>query len=195
MKYFSKKSALLAMVILLVFWINSSKITIFVGNLLTMSDSDCLSEKQLCDHIQRIARSYKPSKEVHCSSLYKDEDLSWYWYDENQGEVGQLEENQRIMYISGGDLAYGSDDPIEVYGIFNCYLFLDNQAYDIDIVAIAWHYSSGGWNNNRYQITSITPEVFQDLYNRVDIAGLTLEEAAERLGNQWIQETGFEKWL
>ena len=83
--------------------------------------------------------------------------------------------------------------PMEVYGVFYCHLFLKERVVPVDIAAISWRYSSGGWNNSRYQRTTITPEVFEDLYSRCNADGMSMRRAARVLGDQWMQETGYVK--
>ena len=142
-------------------------------------DNSTISDAQLQSNINAIARK-------HTNMFAKCEiDEKYDKYISNS--------NQRVIGIGGAQSIYINTEPDEIYGIFECWMFLKDKKLPYDVVAIYWNYNKGGLDNTNEQETTITKSEFKDLHNRVDISDLDREKAANTLADAWIAETGYIK--
>jgi len=155
-------------------------------------DTAKLTEIQLKSNITSIAR--KNTKDIFslCKILTNQQKLkvakSNYEFFKN------MKNTERIIYLRGGDGAFTKNhQPIQIYGIFESWLFIQNKKLPYDVIAISWVYTSGGIDNNNGQITTITKPEFDELYNSNDTNGLTNEQGARILAQKWIEKTGYIK--
>ena len=149
-----------------------------------------ISKAQLERNIDSIARSYK-SLRTDCEIW--DEDDKWRFEDDNIPIIDNMNENQLILYISGGDSIYEDMSFREVYGIFESWLFVKDKKMSYEVIAICWSYSIKGIFTADGRTTIITKPEFEAIYGKTDISGLTREQAAKALAHKWIEETGYTK--
>ncbi len=141
-------------------------------------DNSTISEAQLKSNINSIARKYS-NMFTRCIIKEKDEYIT--------------NDNQRAIDIYGAASIFINTEPSEIYGIFECWMFLKDKKLPYDVVAICWSYNSGGLDNTLTQYTTITKSEFEDIYNRVNVSGLDREQAARKIADVWMSETGYVK--
>ena len=140
-----------------------------------------------------IAQTYRPSKDVNFTHVSLDELEDYLKINVKDLGITDVNSNSKYLLLTGGTVFKGNMRPLEVYGIFECHLFFAERNLPLEIAAIAWEYSSGGIDNSRYQRTTITTEVFSDLYARCNVDGMSRRKAARVLGDQWMMEIGYVK--
>ena len=187
----SEKSKYFLLILVMLFFMRHAFV-VTTGSFLLYFSKEELTEQQVTTNLVRVVRHYRPKMGVQCIA----------YSNKNKGEpiigieayelVQTMTDEERYLMILGGGSS-NNLDPVEVYGIFACHLFLQDRVYPVKILAIAWYYNSGGLDNTRDQVTSITPEEFESVLEQVDIEGLARTEAAKALGDYWIQETGYVK--
>ena len=71
--------------------------------------------------------------------------------------------------------------------------YLKNIKLPYNIVAISCDYISGGLDNHLEMVTAIRLSEFQELYSNTDLKGLNSSDAAKKLADKWIKQTGYVK--
>lgn len=152
---------------------------------------DSLSEQQISFYLEQIGKAYRPGKSVTCTLLTTDlEDLEQMGYD--RAVFKDMGSNQRYILLSNPyEGKFGSGDHVvEVYGVFESYVFLKEKEYPFEIAAITWGFNSRG--KNPYLRNTVTPEVFEDLYTRyIGEGGGPRWLVAQTLASKWIEEVGY----
>lgn len=106
----------------------------------------------------------------------------------------ELDGNRKIIFLEGGDSSFNKNlEPIQIYGIFDCFLYLREKDIPFELYGICWVYTSGGVSNSYSQKTLITKTEFDELYNTTDLINLSDEQSAKVLADKWIEQTGFIK--
>ena len=152
-----------------------------------------LSQEQVSNYLLKIAKTYRTSGTIYVNEINLNDPDQHQYLGTDEELFSDVTEDKLYFLLASSYSVKGDEYPMEVYGVFYCHLFLKERVVSADIAAISWRYSSGGWNNSRYQRTTITPEVFEDLYNRCNVEGMSMRKAARVLGDQWMLETGYVK--
>ena len=140
-----------------------------------------LSQSQLKNNINNIASKH--------TNLYARCEI----WDKNRFKnnvlTNDMTEKQRIISINGGDGLLKNYQPVQVYGIFESWLFIFNKNLPYEVISIRWGYTSGGMDNTNVQTTIVTKFEFAELYNSTDISNLSNEQAVNKLADKWMEKT------
>jgi len=162
-----------------------------------LSRYSSLTEEQIIKSMSIIARKYT-NKNVNCSISSDANHLISTQEVIDYGSVQippqELESNKKIIFLEGDDSSFNKNfEPIQIYGMFDCLLYLKEKNIPFELYGICWVYTSGGISNSYSQKTLITKTEFDKLYNTTDLIGLTDKQAAKILADKWIEQTGFVK--
>ena len=157
------------------------------------SAGDILNEEQTTDCIQQVARLYRPKISLTASAVSAEAAIEYRAFADYRDRILNLPPNARFFNMNSKSKLLGEKGVNEIYGLFHCFLFLENKTTTVDVAVISWAYNSGGADNDSVQLTNIWAEDFQELYNRVDVDGMSEKKAARVLGDKWMEETGYVK--
>ena len=104
-----------------------------------------------------------------------------------------INKNERAVYVAENNSLSKNLKPVEIYSIFESFLYLKNIKLPYNIVAISCDYISGGLDNHLEMVTAIRLSEFQELYSNTDLKGLNSSDAAKKLADKWIKQTGYVK--
>lgn len=149
-----------------------------------------ISQTQLKSSINKIVRSYT---NVLTNCEVWDETDKLRFKNDNIAIINNMDKNQIIISISGGDGVSPNLSNREVYGIFECWLFLKDKKTVHDVIAICWSYTSSGIFTTTDKTTIITKPEFELVYENTDISELNQKQAAKVLADKWIETTGYNK--
>lgn len=157
-----------------------------------------LTESQVIKNVNIIARKYT-NKNAECNItsdlnyLISAQELTEYGEDNNISPR-KLENGKKIIFLQGDESGFNKNlNPTQVYGMFDCLLFLRKNTIPFELYGICWVYTAGGMDNCYSQKTIITKSEFDELYNSTNITGLTEQQAAKALGDKWIEQSGYVK--
>ncbi len=149
-----------------------------------------ISHIQLKSNINRIAKSYT---NIFANCEIWDVNDKLRFTKDNISVIDNMNEDQRIISIGGGDDITENSSFKEIYGIFESWLFVKDKKIPYDVIAICWSYTSGGIYTTTDKTTIITKSEFELIYENTDTARLNRKQAAQALANKWIKETGYVK--
>ena len=149
-----------------------------------------LSAIQLQSKINRIASDYK-NIFTNCKFFTMEQKKRF----ENDGipEINNMTEGQIIISIGGGDSVYRDISNNEIYGIFECWLFVKEKKLPFEVIAICWSYSTEGAYTTTDRTTTISRSEFDWIFQNTNIDNMDVKNAAKALGDNWIEFTGYSK--
>ncbi|MFA7636713.1 MAG: hypothetical protein WCX81_03015 [Monoglobales bacterium] len=154
------------------------------------------SDKMIINKIRKIVKEYESSKPM-CSLLEKAE-LSWLESSNNKGNsvVTGMGENDYVLDISfKAKNTKARANPLEIYAIFNCFMELQKQQLEYNVVAIACSYSHGlGIDDASSWLIIITYDEFESLHNNSYNAVGDSDDLAKKLGDMWINKEHYNRF-
>ena len=155
-----------------------------------------ISELQLKSSVNAIAKKYT-NIYATCEILTSKEKLMLGGKNiesrKDRDVFDNMSKDERIIYFRGGEGLEKKTEPIQIYAIFECWLFVQEKTLPYDIIAVAWPYTSGGMDNTNDQMTIITKGEFEEIFNESSVFNLSPEQAAHILADKWIIKTGYVK--
>ncbi|MCL2678880.1 MAG: hypothetical protein FWF18_01050 [Dehalococcoidia bacterium] len=153
------------------------------------------AEKMIINKSQGIVQWYEGSKQT--SALLGKAELLWLEHTNNKGRdvFSNMDADDFVLNISfKAKNAKGRVSPLEIYAIFNCYIELQKQLSECNVVSILCSYSRGlGIDDASTWLIIITYDEFELLYNNTDIDDKKSNELAKELGDMWINENHYNR--
>lgn len=178
-------------------------VVVFIGNYERMIAYNALpkystlTEEQIKKNVSIIGEKYT-NKNVNCSISSNLNHLISTQEVIDYGSVlippQELEGNRKIIFLEGDNSSFKKNlKPIQIYGIFDCFLYLKEKSIPFELYGICWVYTSGGISNSYSQKTLIRKTEFDELYNTTNFVGLTDEQVVKVLADKWIEQTEYIK--
>ena len=104
-----------------------------------------------------------------------------------------IKEDERVIFVCESGSFSKNLETVEIYSVFESYLFLERNELPYHVIAIVCEYTNGGLDNYTENLTVIRISEFQELYKNTDLTGLNNSELAKKLAEKWIQQTGYLK--
>ncbi len=144
--------------------------------------------------ISDIVRGYGKISST-CSFIQQDE-LSWCIEatNKNRKKLSDLNEDQGILYIEFKGKPQEYNKPIEIYAIFEAFLYLNKRTTPKEIVAITCISESGEYFDANSTTITITTEEFKSLYNSIDVSNRNNEVIANELATIWANKNFYNRY-
>lgn len=155
-----------------------------------------ISHMQLKSNMIAIARKHTSRIFIAECRILTHEEKGYLGNTDNRYDkyiFDNMSDNERIVYFRAGESLKNASEPTQIYAIFECWLFMRDKVLPYKVIAIAWPHSSGGMDNTRDQMTIITIDEFEEIYQSTNIAGLSKEETIKTLADKWIEKAGYNR--
>lgn len=139
------------------------------------------SEKLILDEVNRIIRSYGKNSS-HSEILTKSNaSLMIQHAGINKLEWSGIDENDRILFLNFQGKPSKNHLPIEIYAVFESFLFLNQHPLPYHIAAISCNYQSGEIFDADSVFVTIITKQFQSLYESIE---KRVRESPDRKGTR-----------
>lgn len=186
-----KKVIIISILIAIVLFVMYRVIDMFSPHIIPSNTHNNISqyEKKLTNSIGEIFVK-NTKRDVSCEFIHGK---FAYEIDSNKINYENINKDERALsvYVYGSYLQ--NLKPVEIYSVFESFMFLRNEELSYKIVAISCVYTSGGIDNTLEIVTALRLSEFQELCKNTDINGLSNSKAAKKLAEKWIKQTGYVK--
>jgi hypothetical protein len=145
--------------------------------------------------INNILRKYGKYTS-HCS-VAKKEKLDWCikTTNENRQNLSNMGSNDVVMDLSfKGWWGLNYSKPIELYSIFESFLYLKDRALPYNVVAVVCISQSGKWFDANSTTVIITTKEFENLYNSIDSKNKSNSNIAKELSDVWMNNNSYNRY-
>lgn len=152
----------------------------------TKSKDEELLDIMVVDQINSIVRTYANSSS---SELLSKANANFIINSTNinRTELTKMNENDRILFLDFKGNKTKNHLPIEIYAIFESFLFLKEHSLPYTIVAVACNYQSGEAFDADSTLITITTNEFENLYDSIDIKTGNRSKIAKKLADKWVE--------
>jgi len=103
--------------------------------------------------------------------------------------------NDVVMDLSfKGWWGFNYSKPIELYSIFESFLYLKDRALPYNVVAIVCISQSGKWFDANSTTVIITTKEFENLYNSIDSKNKSNSNIAKELSDVWMNNNSYNRY-
>lgn len=137
--------------------------------------------------ISNIARGYS---NIFSSSIFlPKDDMDWFINANNYNKkhFSNLKSNDEIIYIDFHKTTFKESEPVELYAVFESFLYLRGKELPYNIVAIGCEHMGGVWS------FAITTEDFEELYSPLKVKTDKRSEIAKELAKVWVEKNFYNR--
>ena len=130
----------------------TNELTETINEMQIINQADIIAKSYCKNHSNAVLLNFNERKRVSDSYIFDD-----------------MTDKERILFLRQKTTFFEITKKDELQTIFQIFLYLRNKTTEVDVIAIAYSYTSGGIDNTQSEVIIVSKQEFEELYNQISI--------------------------